>query len=200
MSPRGHGAEAGRAELEFSSGSRNAIRNYASRNPWIELRELEQEAAVAALEARRDWRPDGGTSIDLWEAWIVGLALSRFVAETRVPVSLPKRKGEAWAAAASSKRVGLTSMLYEGRPVARFAAEQSDPLEDFIDLERAIAKLRGVLSEQSEAARAVLLAEEKSATVAERTGLSRREVYRQTERAVRALRAAFCPALAVTKG
>ena len=196
MSGRGHLA----TDLALAPGSRCAVANYASRNPWIDLRELAQEASLAALEARRSWRPDGGTSHDLWEAWIVGQALSRFVAEARCPVSLPKRKGKPWLEATSSQRLSLIvrssasgSCCYVDAPeIAQKSVEQHEPLEDFLDLERAISKLRGVLSSASQSAREVLLGEQKSAAVAERAGLSRREVYYQTELAMRALRAAFC--------
>ncbi len=53
--------------------------------------------------------------------------------------------------------------------------------------------IRSILDGESEAARAVLLEEEKSADVAERLGVPPREVYDQTAHAMRALRAAFCP-------
>ena len=189
---------AGRATPKLSPGSRAALRDYAQRNSWIELRDLEQEAAVAALEAGRRYRPDGGTSTDLWEAWIVALALSRFVAEQRCPVSLPKRKGESWDAAAGAKRSALQvtggdGTEHENLALARVAAEAFEPLEHRLDRERAMADVRRILDAESEAAKAVLLAEEKSSEVAKRLGLSVRQVYDQSARAMRALRAALCP-------
>jgi predicted DNA-binding protein (UPF0251 family) len=71
------------------------------------------------------------------------------------------------------------------------AAEQFEPLEDLLDRERAMAEIRRILAEQTEAARLVLLAEEKSAEVARRMGVSIAEVYADTKAAVRALRLAF---------
>jgi DNA-directed RNA polymerase specialized sigma24 family protein len=184
--------------MALAPGSRVAVRNYAGRNPWLEQRDLEQEAAVAALEAGQSWRQDGGTSRDLWEAWIVGLALSRFVAEQRCPVSLPKCKGESWDVASGAKRVATqvrtdSGIECEHPAVASFAAEQFEPIEDRLDHEHAAAEVRRILAAESEAARAVLLAEEKSAEVAKRMGLPVRQVYEDTARAVRALRAALCP-------
>ena len=192
------GQSTGLLSRDESAGAHVAIRRYARRNPWIELGDLEQEAAVAALEAGPRWRPDGGTSRELWEAWIVGLALSRFVAETRVPVSLPKRKGESWQAASAAKRSALWLIAEDGEfienpSVARAAVESFEPLEERLDRERAAAEVRRILDAESEAAKAVLLAEEKSAEVAKRLGLSVRQVYDDTARAVRALRAALCP-------
>lgn len=183
---------------DFAPGSRCAVHSYACRNTWIDLRDLTQEASLAALEARRSWRPDGGTSLDLWEAWLVGLALSRFVAERRCPVSLPKRKSASWEAAAASEGVAMEqfrggSEYREHRELDRVAVEQYEPLDDRIDIERTTRAIRGLMAAQSPAARAVLLGEEKSAAVAGRLGLTRRDVYEQTARAMRALRAALCP-------
>lgn len=168
--------------LWLSPGSRCAVRNYAARNTWIDLCDLEQEAAVAALEARASWRADGGASIESWESWIVGLALSRFVAEARVPVSLPKRKGENWREASSAHGVDVDAL-------DDFA--QFEDVEELLDRRRAAAEVRRILDEESEAAKAVLLGEQKSAEVAERLHTSVREVYSQTAEAMRALRAAF---------
>jgi non-ribosomal peptide synthetase component F len=142
----------------------------------------------------------------------VALALSRFVAETRCPISLPKHKGvkgssngkegkrDRWAEAAAMRRESLIAWMqnggaaeYDHPGVAHAAAEQFSPIEDRIDMARAAAEIRRILAVESEAAKAVLLAEEKSAEVAKRLSLSRREVYEQTAQAMRALRAAFLP-------
>ena len=192
MSARGHVQAAA-----LAPGSRAAIRNYAQRNPWLSLNDLSQEAAVAALEAGQRWRPDGGASRDWHEARIVALALARFVAEQRCPVSLPKHKGESWQAASATTRCALQVPSEGGEErenpaLARLAAEQCEPLEDRLDRERAHAEVRRIMAAQSEAARAVLLAEEKSAEVAQRMGLSVRDVYEQTAKAMRSLREAFC--------
>jgi DNA-directed RNA polymerase specialized sigma24 family protein len=185
----------------LAAGSQIAVANYAARNSWLDLCDLQQEAALAALEASRTWRPDGGSTREQREAWVVALALSRFVAEQRCPVSLPKRKGESWRAAASTRRVDVEAdQDGESRPgqdhpdVARVAAERFQPLEDILDTERASAELRRILDEESVAARLVLLDEERSAVVAERLGVPVRDVYAQTKRAMLALRAQLCPA------
>lgn len=183
-------------------GCRAVVANYARLNAWLDIRDLEQEATVAALEARADWRQDGGSSRDLWEAWRVGLALSRFVAAQRVPVSLPKRKDRSWQAAAAAQRVPLEvssrggSEIPETREhpdVARLDAERFEPMEAQLDTERAVAEVRRILAAESEAARAILLGGDKSAAVAARLCMPRRQVYEQTARAMRALRAALSP-------
>lgn len=58
--------------------------------------------------------------------------------------------------------------------------------------------VRLYFASKSIAARAVLLAEEKSAAVATRMGLRVRDVYDQTAQAIRALRAAFLPGSATS--
>lgn len=193
----------------LAPGSRVAIRNYASRNRWLPVEDLEQEAALAALEAGRVWKPDGGTSRELWEAWIVAQALSRLVAETRVPVSLPKHKGESWKEAAACRRAEVearpyylegTSEYATGEPtgedpktLARLAFLAWIPMEDRLDAERSAAELRRLMAGEPEVARAVLLGEEKPAVVAERTGTPVARVYAQTLLAMRHLKVALCP-------
>jgi hypothetical protein len=173
--------------FNLAPGSRCAIRAYARRNPWLDLRDLEQEAALAAL-----------TADHLWEARIVAIALSRFVAEQRCPVSLPKSKGESWQAASATRRAPLTVPTeaggeYELPELAHVSAEHWEPMEERLDRERAHAEIRRILDAESEAARAVLLNEEKSSEVARRMVLSVRQVYDDTLRAKRALRASLCP-------
>lgn len=184
------------AAYPLADVSCRVVLNYARRNEWIDLHDLEHEASVASLEARRSWRPDGGMSRNIWEARLVGLALSRFVAEQRVPVSLPKYKGDSWQAAAGATGValhvtGAAGVERERPDVARVSAEAYESPEERLDLARASLAIRSVLDQHSEAARAVLLGEEKSAAVAERLSVPTREVYEQTARAMRALRAAF---------
>lgn len=180
----------------LAPGSRCAIAAYRRRNAWLDPRDLEQEAALVALEAGRDWRPDGGTTRDLWEAWRVGLALSRIVAETRCPVSLPKRKGESWDAASASVGASLTVQAPDGgereRPaLEQLAADQHEDAESVIDRARAVVAVRRIMASQPPAARAVLLDEERPAAVAARLGMTPTEVYRATCKATRRLRAAL---------
>lgn len=190
--------------LELAPGSRVAIRNYASRNRWLPVDDIHQEAALAALEAGRDWKPDRGTSRELWEAWRVAEALSRLVAETRVPVSMPKCKHESWKKAAACKRAPTTAShrgddgegmdSTEDHPsLAGLASLAWLPMEDRLDTERASAELRRLMAGEPETARAVLLGEEKPAVVAERTGTPVARVYAQTLLAMRHLKAALCP-------
>lgn len=187
--------------VRLSPGSRAAVRAYARLNPWLDPRDLEQEAAVVALEAASTWR-NGGTSPDLWEAWKVGLALSQVVAAQLAPVTMPKKKGGAVARAwstrgpANPREVALDDPDYDGHAttlVNEFAGATAtwEPIEDRIDLERAAAEVRRILAEETEAARAVLLAEEKSHDVAARLGVPVKRVYQETASAMRRLRAAF---------
>jgi DNA-directed RNA polymerase sigma subunit (sigma70/sigma32) len=172
MSARGH---------EPSHGVRGVVRFYAQRNNWIDIRDLTQEAAVAQLEASQQ-------SAEQWGPRAAALALSRFVAETRAPVSLPKRKGDEWREASASHRAELDDVGVDGESV-----DQWEPIEHRLDRERAYEQIRRLLAEECEAARLVLLSEEKPATVAERLGVSVQRVYDQTEYAMRRLRTAFAP-------
>ena len=179
-------------------GSRVVVANYMRRNSWLSRDDLTQTAHLAALEAAQGWRANGGSSPEQREAWIVGLALSRFVAAQRCPVSLPKCKGESWQAASSTWRSSLRDLSQDGEErdnpaLACVAAEQYEPLEERLDRARAMAEVRRILEAESEAARAVLLAEERSSDVARRMGVSVRDVYDATAAAMRALREALCP-------
>jgi hypothetical protein len=110
------------------------------------------------------------------------------VAEQRVPVSLPKRKGASWEAAASARRAPVVT----NPSVDAVGAEQFEPLEDLLDTARASAEVRRILSEEAEAARLVLLEEEMPAAVAARLGVPAADVYASTKRAKRVLRLALC--------
>lgn len=187
----------------LAHGSRCAVHGYARLNPWLDLRDLEQEAAVTAIKAGRTWRPDGGTSRKAWEAWKVGLVLSRFAAQARTPVSLPGTKGKKgsaerrhWDEAASAQREPLSvPTAYQGdvdtRDVASVSAALYEPIEERLDRARALAAAVALLDARHSAAKAVVIDGEKPADVAARMGITRAEVYDHTARALRALRAAL---------
>jgi hypothetical protein len=92
---------------ELSPGARVAIRRYSTLAGCMDRRDIEQEAALATVEARSRWRQDGGASAGTWEARCVAIALARLVGESRAPVSLPKHKGESWHQAAAAVAVPL---------------------------------------------------------------------------------------------
>jgi len=190
--------------LRLAPGSRCAVHGYARRNPFIDIRDLEQEAAVTAIEASRTWCPDGGSSREAWEAWKVGLVVSRFAAAARCPVSLPKAKRASWEVASASKAVGLSTPANdvgcdenseadcdESPETARISVESWQPIEERLDRARALATAVELLEARHPAARAVVLDDEKPAEVAARMGLTRAEVYDHTARAMRALRVAL---------
>lgn len=183
----------------LAPGSLRAIRSYSIRAPWLDIRDLEQEAAAASLEAARGWRA-GEAPPELWESRLVAIALSRLVAEQRSPVSVPDCRGKEgsrdranWELAAYAGRAPLTVPGDDGGEiehpeVARRAAEAWEPIEDQLDRARALAVAVALLEARSEAARAVVLGDEKPAEVAARLGLSRAEVYDEAARAMKALR------------
>lgn len=200
--------QAGRAKPEertgtkpgsLAPGSRVAIRRFAVRNPWIDTCDLEQEAALTALEAGRTWQSGGAASLEWYEARAVSLALSRLVAETRAPVSIPKYCGDTWERATQARGVSLVVQAREDghaeeRPeLVEVSAQGHESMEDRLDSAKLLRGLHRLLAKESEAARLVLLEEEKPAVVAKRLGESVAKVYAQTARAVRNLRAALCP-------
>lgn len=178
--------------LQLAPGSRCALANYRARASWIDPRDLAQEAALAALTAE-----------PRWEARAVALALSQFVASARSPVHVPDSRGAegtptraAWVSSAFAGCAPLTVPGDFGRerdsPEMQAAAMREYlPIEDAIDTARAVAKVRSIIAEQYEAARAVLLEEEKSSAVARRLGVSVRKVYDDTRRGILALQAAL---------
>ena len=180
----------------LAPGSRVVIRRYATRSRGVvEICDLEQEAALTALEVER--RPDVRDR-DSYETRAVAVALCKLVAEMRAPVSLPGHMDEAWREAARVRRASLLGRGQDGeeqaedrRELAQVAAEEWEPAEDVLDRERALERIRSAMAEESEAARAVLLGGEKSASVAQRLGMSVRQVYDRTAEAMERLRAVF---------
>lgn len=185
--------------VSLSVGSRVAVSRCRRRNVWFDVQDLEQEAALASLEADFSYQPDRGASPDTWETRLVSSALSRLVAETRVPVSLPDYHGEELRKrTAGIGRVPVFVKLEDGDEVehpamANVARDEHRPMEDSLDALRTIVRVRELLERESAAARAVLLEEEKPAAVAKRLGESVAKVYAQTARAMRNLREALCP-------
>jgi DNA-directed RNA polymerase specialized sigma24 family protein len=183
--------------LTLAPGSRVVIRRYSTRaHGIVEVLDLEQEAALQALETAS--RPDIRDR-DSYETRAVASELCWLVAAMQTPVSLPQHKGETWAEAAACRRAPITGghgedESAEDHPaLAGIAAEAFEPIENVIDTERAAAELHRILAEESEAARLCLLEEEKPQTVAQRLGVAVSQVYLDTARAMRHLRAALCP-------
>ena len=156
----------------LSSRSRAVIASYARRNAWCDIRDLEQEAHAAALTAPPEWQHRA-----------VALALSRFVVAAKLPVTVP--------AYAPSRVWEIADSISSAPEDDCDEAAPSISPEEQLDLARAAARVRAILDEMSEAARLVLLEEEKSASVARRLGLSYRRVTDLTAAARAALREAF---------
>ncbi len=147
-------------------GVRAVVANYARLHPALDRRDLEQQVAWRILhdERRWPWDPALGT-LARRQTRLAALELLRF---TRRPV---------WAQVEEP----------DDMPA------ELDPIEDRLDRERAVAEVRRILAAETEAARAVLLGEEKSAEVARRLGVKRHRVYDETALAMKRLREALCP-------
>jgi hypothetical protein len=211
LSPSHHEGSLMRALASVLTPSSQAVvHRYFELNAWLDIRDLEHEAAVVAIEERATWRPDGGSDLNRWIACKVAEALSRFVAEQRSPVHVPDCKGKEgsperrrWLEASGSQREELVAIRptrgvadghRENPAVAAVAVEQWVPLEERLDAASAAAEVRRILDQQCEAARLVLLEQQKPAAVAARLGMSARQVYDRTAAAMRALREAFLAA------
>jgi hypothetical protein len=179
----------------LSPGTLAAVLHYARVAPWLDPRDIEHEAILATLEARAR-----GIQIS---SLVVARILLRYVAEAGAPVHVPGHMGKAgsrarryYEQATSCERTPVvvtraTGHHHDHPDVAAVAASQWRPLEDRLDDARAMVEVRRLLDAETEAARLVLLEQEKPAVVAERMRLPRAEVYQQTASAVRRLRAAF---------
>jgi DNA-directed RNA polymerase specialized sigma24 family protein len=153
-------------------------RRYGRLVAWLDARELEQEAAVAMLEAQRTWRAGGGANLATYQTRAVVFRLKRFVDRERSPVS-----------ASTNYVPNLRGLV---RADVRAIDDEIAPhttlrIEDHLDLQRAADELRAIMAMQSDGAREVLLGETKPAQVAHDLGLPVATVYRQTQAARLAL-------------
>ena len=151
-------------------------RRYGRLVAWLDVRELEQEAAVAMLEAKRTWRADGGANLATYQMRAIAIRLKRFVDRERSPVSassnyLPNLRG--------LMRADVRCLDTEADPCARG--------DGHLDMQRAAEELHAIMAMQPAGARAVLLGEDKPAKVARDLGLPVATVYRQTQAARRSL-------------
>jgi hypothetical protein len=154
----------------LTPASRAVVYRWARRNTWLDIRDIEQEASLAALRAPPDGR----------QATAVKFALSRFVARAASPATLPRHHGW-WQALQEISRCQLDT----DHPGADM------PADERLDLLKEIARVRSVIARQSEAARRVLLGEERTGAVASALGCCRKTVERHAARAMRDLRAEF---------
>jgi len=156
--------------MTLTPAARAVVYRWARRNTWLDIRDLEQEAALAAMRSPPDGR----------QATAVKIALSRFVAGASSPASLPRHHGW-WQALQEISRCQLDT----DHPGADM------PADERMDLLREIARVRSVIARQSEAARLVLLGEESPGAVAAALGCCRKTVERHAARAMQDLRAEF---------
>ena len=143
--------------------ARSIIWGYARRNPWIGIDELAQEAALAALEARRSYDPEKGASEDTYANFAVRCRLYQFIRRQRVPVT----------AGSSNLAQKLDGLQRVGVKELYYLWADYDDRDRGIDMKRAAAAIRKLLDSMPEGdvAREVLLGEKKPREVAERRRL-----------------------------
>ena len=79
---------------DFGKIADQVARRYAALCWWAELDDLRQEGWVAALEAERTWRPDGGASLATYARRAVVLRLRDCLWRASKPVTGPQHRGE----------------------------------------------------------------------------------------------------------
>jgi DNA-directed RNA polymerase specialized sigma24 family protein len=156
------------------AGIRSAVSNYLRRNNWMERQDLYQQAALEAIVAAQTWRP-GGAPLNAYQASAVAKHLSAYI--TREASPLHHRVGHV---APHVERASVEALANVAAPGAG--------VEFSLDLARAAREVRRIMSLQSPAAQAVLLAERPPAEVAREHGLTAAQVYVEAQRARRALR------------
>ena len=153
--------------------------NYARRYYTLDRRDMEQEAALAALESAHTWRPFGAP-LSCYQARAAALAVRQFGACSSCPVPMRAHRVDAlW---------GLTSVSYE------HAGHLTDPdasPESHLYRNRLAAEIRRILYglPDGHLAGLVLLDEYKPAEVARQQQVKLKRVYRATTRARQALAA-----------
>jgi hypothetical protein len=150
---------------------RSVVANYSRMAAWLSAMDLQQEAAVATIEAARDWDPARGTLHD-HQARRVALRLRDFIARQDRPVTFGIRHKSPVATAVE---------LDDAMPA------EPPHIEWRLDLARAAIEVNRILAGRP-AAREVLLGERNQSDVARDHGLSRWQVVRETMAAREALR------------
>lgn len=148
--------------------------NYARRYPSLDIRDMRQEATVAALEARRTWRR-GGAPLHCYQARAAALAVRLYCAKARCPVS-------GWAGNLAA--LGRIQRASDG-----LAIDPAPDPETHYYRRRLAAEIRRILYgvPDGHLAALVLLDEYKPAEVARQQRRPLRQIYRATHRAYQAL-------------
>ena len=161
--------------IETNVAVRSIVANHTRRAPWLGAGDLQQQAALVMMECSSTWRPALGP-IKPYQAAAVDRRLYRYVAEQRSPVQAYTGTKHTPTGAT---RVDVAAIEGHGYHA---------PDADDMDMMRAAREVRAIMAAQTEAARLVLLEEEKPAQVASILGIPIDRVYQQTRAAKRALR------------
>lgn len=163
--------------------ARVAARRYKRRCWWADVKDLEQEAWVAAMLAKRSWKSDRGTPFEAY-AWVAMVRWMRgYLLRNSSPASVP------WGALEAAKGLRSAGEVKESTP-------DPDPSPEASVVEaywrRAVRRaFRDVAVEVDAAGLAeALLDDEKfrSSAYAERVGARVEGVYREKEKLMGAAR------------
>lgn len=162
---------------EMASIARRAAARYARRCWWADKQELEQEAWVAMLRARKTFDPQVGVPFGgyAWRAVVV--SLSSYLWRQSAPVSAGDRDLEELAG------------IHRAPLEAAANVAQALDVEELVDCVRRARLVRDVidLHDEDGHARAVLLGERRPQEVARESAGDVSQVYRSTQRARSAL-------------
>jgi len=149
---------------------RAVVNNYSARAPWLRD-DLEQEAIIAMMVAKKAWKP-GLAPLDLFQAKIVARELRFFIARSSSPVSATRE--------VFLKRQFQTETLDPSNELGRAV----HPAMEFeMDLKRAVAEVVRILDGVDSGTADVILGESPSREVAKSARLPIRTVYKRVWKA-----------------
>ena len=156
--------------------ARIVAKSYARRNGWADLRDLEQEATVAIIEAYPAYDASKGATPERFGTQIAWRALRMFIYKNKAPVSGNWRSGKELLRAECAAPVVLEGLGDEN-------ASAEDVLMREEAKEMTSQRIAELMASDDEATLAfAVLMGEKSAVVAARTHKQVRDVYRATYR------------------
>lgn len=123
-------------EQKVASVASKVAAQYARRCVWADQRDLEQEATIAALDARRTWDPERGVPFGAYAWRACTLHLGRWLLKASSPVS------ETWHNVANLKNVHHTPVdeayavvadgAYESVELAVWASEVREQVQQVL--------------------------------------------------------------------
>jgi hypothetical protein len=163
----------------MTATTRALLNHYLRTCPWVDREDLQQEAALAELEAARQWK-DGGAPLDVCQRSATRQRLGRYVWAFRWPVTADRRRFD--PAKHDLRKAPIAGL--------RATADQAPLADALLHSRRAAEMVRQAfaLLAIGDVAAEVLLGERKPAEVAAARRVPVQMAYRAVRVARRALR------------